>query len=242
MDTWDSPYKEIPQATPKYLSSATRPTADDSPGMPCRFTTAEKEKHCVIPSSQFSIHLLTPPFSTMPLGPTLDELKFLILLIPYGGDYILMTVTLNAINCILYVPLKLLIYVVCCIAMYPKSLKQHQISHADRGSVMEAIVDHLIQKLRVLNRDALYNLPVPFLAILVFYLELMVLNAPCRVAITATNLKRQWAYTSRMFIHLALKIANPLHAQFKPFLTPTIHAILLLYCSHLKLQSTTQYE
>lgn len=30
---------------------------------------------------------------------------------------------------------------------------------------MEAIVDHLIQKLRVLNRDALYNLPVPFLAI-----------------------------------------------------------------------------
>ena len=108
---------------------------------------------------------ISSPLPTAPLGPALDESKFLILPIPYGGDDILTTVTLNAINCVLYVLLKLLICVVCCIAVQPKSLKQHHNSHVDRGSVSEAMVDHLIQILGVLDGDTLYNLPVPFPAI-----------------------------------------------------------------------------
>ena len=87
----------------------------------------------------------------MPLGHALDEPKFFILLILYGGDDILTTVILNAINCVLYVLLKLLICVICCIVVQPKSLKRHRNGHVDRGSVSEAMVDHLIQKLEVLD-------------------------------------------------------------------------------------------
>jgi hypothetical protein len=96
----------------------------------------------------------------------LDEPEFRILPIPYGSDDILTTVALNAINCVLYVPLKVLICVVCCIAVQPRSLKRHRNGrHMDRGSVSDTVVDYFIQSLGVLDGDTLYDLPVPFPAV-----------------------------------------------------------------------------
>jgi hypothetical protein len=79
--------------------------------------------------------------------------------IPYGHPDIVTSRILNSINCVLYVPLRILICIVCQIAVNPKSIRNHRrTQHSVPASITTAnLIDDLIDEHNVLEGDVLFG-------------------------------------------------------------------------------------
>jgi hypothetical protein len=99
--------------------------------------------------------------------PTSGDMDFLTVPIPYGSPTIITSDALNAINCIFYKPLKLLICVVCEIALQPKTIRRHHrgTAHMDPALVSQANIDNLVKELGVREDDVLDAVSTPCPAI-----------------------------------------------------------------------------
>jgi Orsellinic acid/F9775 biosynthesis cluster protein D len=176
MDAFLSPYKATPPTTPKLNQFKPMP-GDSSSSMP-RHTAAEKGKQRAIssrtpsPTPPSSISFSRLPLPTLPIGALMTEVPsyaskapgFLSRPLPYGSKDVVTSVLLNTLNCVLYVPFKILICVVCSIAVQPRSLRRHRkgTAHNDEGHIPESLVLQLIDSLQVRDGDTLYDLPLPF--------------------------------------------------------------------------------
>jgi Orsellinic acid/F9775 biosynthesis cluster protein D len=134
-----------------------------SPATPPRFTAQEKGKGRLqptgdIPPLRLTMHDDGPASTREDHAPILP--------IPYGSPDIITSPYLNRINCIVYVPLRILICVICHIAVQPKSLLPHRKSaHSDSTSLLPMQIQALISEYNLLPGDIIVNLPNPFLAI-----------------------------------------------------------------------------
>jgi hypothetical protein len=158
-----SPYVPTPPGSPEAHRDA-RMVIDSPTQSPPSYTAKEKGKGRFLksfspPPINFEMYMnqASPPqnatnknqmgdFSVNP-GSTVDSHlqgdmdgsidKFLSLLIPYASPDIIMSPNLNQLNCVLYMLLRLLICVICNIAVQPSSLQHHRcgLPHADLGSI-----------------------------------------------------------------------------------------------------------
>jgi hypothetical protein len=181
IDEFNNPY--VPSPISSYPSSPVNKLPDDnimmdvSPESPrCRFTAREKGKgkDIALPST-----LLPPP---IPLAaPGADEAVdvsttsgsasvlipedsgFSTLSIQYGSSEILTSSSLNLINCVFFVPLRILICVVCGIAVQPRSIRRHRQGepHLDSPAISQAEVDTMITLYDIFLGDALVNPAYP---------------------------------------------------------------------------------
>ena len=180
MGAFYSPYKATPPTTLKRIPSTNKPISSNSEDSRPRYSAAEKGKQREIPSQlprpsnspPTSLHN-SPPHAaplktplTGPPNPASEGPQCLSLPVPYGTKNIVSTVLLNTINCVLYLPLRILICVVCSIAVQPRSLGRHRKGgvHMDERPAPKTLVNHL-NDLHVLDGDVLQDLPLPFPAV-----------------------------------------------------------------------------
>lgn len=160
MGAFYSPYKGTP---PPAMPKPTTSNSEDQ----IMYTAAEKGKKRETSPKPLLHTASLGALPTEPHSPASEGPQFLSLSIPYGSNDILTTALLNTLNCVLYVPLRILICVVCSIAVQPRYLRRHRRGgvHMDEGHVSETLIDHLINDLQVLDGDMLQDLPLPFPAV-----------------------------------------------------------------------------
>jgi Orsellinic acid/F9775 biosynthesis cluster protein D len=169
-----SPYVPTPPSSPAPL-----PADDDMDTSPRRLTARQKGKgkEIEMPSSALPPLLLAPSMPQPPLAPpnlstasdgsTLmpKDADFSTLAIQYHSSEILTSHALNLINCVLYIPLRIIICVVCGIAVQPRSIRRHRQGepHLDCPAISQAEVDSIVALNEVFLEDVLVcpALPLP---------------------------------------------------------------------------------
>ena len=149
--------------------------AAETPDAIPRITAAQKRKGRAPPSpSQPPYHEPSPFASqvTLPLPPAGQEMvaqptEFLSLPVPYGSPDILTSSILNALNCVISLPLRILVCLVCKIGVHPRYIKRHRGNHVHQvpGTVTDAVVTYLIQDMEVPESDMVDDELVPFPAV-----------------------------------------------------------------------------
>lgn len=122
---------------------------DRTPSPP-NYTTKEKGKRRLVePSPQDGADGY---FSTLP--------------IPYGSPSIITSPQLNEVNCVVYLPLRLLICVICCVAVQPSSLPRHRRGAGHRDpTVSKKMVDSIVKDHNLFGGDVIRDPPDPFIAV-----------------------------------------------------------------------------
>ena len=127
MDEFFKPYEPTPPPTPP--TSLVNKDMDTS--LP-RFSAKDKEKSKEIPPS-----IPQPPLAVFRLDVDISGVSgsaalmpeedgdFSTLSVTYGSSDVLTSPALNLINCYLYIPLRILVCVICGIAIQPRSMHRH---------------------------------------------------------------------------------------------------------------------
>jgi hypothetical protein len=146
-------------------------TINNPPATPPRFTAQEKAKGRLQPMEEISPLRLTTAIhdddSDMGDDDSNTEHGDSILPIPYGSPDIITSPYLNKINCVVYVPLHILICVICRISVPPKFLQRHRrgSAHSDSTSLPKTQINALITEYNLLQDDVIVDLPDPFLVV-----------------------------------------------------------------------------
>jgi hypothetical protein len=170
-----SPYIPSPIQSPHPHSCSDADMAIDTinnpPATPPHFTAQEKAKGRLQPMEEILPLRLTTAIcdddSNMGDDDSNTEHGDSILPIPYGSLDIITSPYLNKINCVIYIPLHILICVICCISVPPKFLQWHRrgSAHSDSTSLPKTQINALITKYNLLQDDVIVDLPDPFLVV-----------------------------------------------------------------------------